>query len=175
MAPTQLPASGNPMVFFDITLGGEPLGRITFELFKDVVPRTAENFRQFCTGESKNPMGKPQGYKGSKFHRIGGDFLKGDGTGSTCIYGTKSFADENFSLKHEQPGLLSMANAGPNTNGSQFFITTVPTPFLDGKHTVFGKVLDGMDVVKKMEATKTGYRGKDVPNLDVVIAQCGEM
>ncbi|KAK8072443.1 hypothetical protein PG996_005791 [Apiospora saccharicola] len=175
MAPTQLPASGNPLVFFDITLGGEPLGRISFELFKDVVPRTAENFRQFCTGESKTPMGKPQGYKGSKFHRIGGDFLKGDGTGSTCIYGTKSFADENFTLKHEQPGLLSMANAGPNTNGSQFFITTVPTPFLDGKHTVFGKVVDGMDVVKKMEATKTGYRGKDVPNLDVVIAQCGEM
>lgn len=126
----------------------------------------------------------------------GGDFLKGDGTGSTCIYGTKAFADENFTLKHEQPGLLSMAvschlspfplsesaltggqqqNAGPNTNGSQFFITTVPTPFLDGKHTVFGKVVDGMDVVKKMEATKTGYRGKDVPNLDVVIAQCGEM
>ncbi|KAK3501241.1 putative U-snRNP-associated cyclophilin [Neurospora crassa] len=182
MAPTVLPASGNPLVFFDITLGGEPLGRITFELFKDVVPKTAENFRQFCTGESKNSLGRPQGYKGSKFHRIipnfmcqGGDFLNGDGTGSTCIYGTKSFADENFLLKHDTPGLLSMANAGPNTNGSQFFITTVPTPFLDGKHVVFGKVVDGMDVVKKMENTKTGYRGKDVPNLDVVIAQCGEM
>ncbi|KAJ9161463.1 Peptidyl-prolyl cis-trans isomerase [Coniochaeta hoffmannii] len=181
MAPTVLPESGNPLVFFDITLGGEPLGRITFELFKDVVPRTAENFRQFCTGEYKS-QGRPQGYKGSKFHRIipsfmcqGGDFLHGDGTGSTCIYGTKSFADENFNLKHDQPGLLSMANAGPNTNGSQFFITTVPTPFLDGKHVVFGKVVDGMDVVRKMEATKTGYRGKDVPNLDVVIAQCGEM
>jgi peptidyl-prolyl isomerase H (cyclophilin H) len=173
------------------------------------VPRTAENFRQFCTGEYKS-QGRPQGYKGSKFHRIvclslilfplihthfpspcgdqsltvtkipgfmcqGGDFLHGDGTGSTCIYGTKSFADENFNLKHDQPGLLSMANAGPNTNGSQFFITTVPTPFLDGKHVVFGKVVDGMDVVKKMEATKTGYRGKDVPNMDVVIAQCGEL
>ncbi|OIW26120.1 peptidyl-prolyl cis-trans isomerase H [Coniochaeta ligniaria NRRL 30616] len=181
MAPTVLPESGNPLVFFDITLGGEPLGRITFELFKDVVPRTAENFRQFCTGEYKS-QGRPQGYKGSKFHRIipsfmcqGGDFLHGDGTGSTCIYGTKSFADENFSLKHDQPGLLSMANAGPDSNGSQFFITTVPTPFLDGKHVVFGKVVDGMDVVKKMEATKTGYRGKDVPNMDVVIAQCGEM
>ncbi|KAL6358576.1 hypothetical protein LRP88_08764 [Fusarium phalaenopsidis] len=169
-------------VFFDITIGGEPLGRITFELFKDVVPKTAENFRQFCTGESKNPAGRPQGYKGSKFHRIipnfmcqGGDFLSGDGTGSTCIWGFKSFEDENFTLKHDRPGLLSMANAGPNTNGSQFFITTVPTPFLDNKHVVFGKVVDGMDVVKKMEATKTGYRGKDVPNLDVVIAQCGEM
>ncbi|KAK4193442.1 peptidyl-prolyl cis-trans isomerase [Podospora australis] len=182
MAPTVLPESGNPLVFFDITLGGEPLGRITFELFKDVVPRTAENFRQFCTGEHKNHLGRPQGFKGSKFHRIipnfmcqGGDFLNGDGTGSTCIYGTKAFADENFTLKHDTAGLLSMANAGPDTNGSQFFITTVPTPFLDGKHVVFGKVVDGMDVVKKMENTKTGYKGKDVPNLDVVIAQCGEM
>lgn len=184
MPPTQLPASGNPLVFFDITLGGEPLGRITFELFKDVVPKTAENFRQFCTGETKNHLGRPQGYKGSKFHRIikdfmlqGGDFLHGDGTGSTCIYGTKTFADENFTLKHTTAGLLSMANAGPNGNGSQFFITTVPTPFLDGKHVVFGKVYDeaGMEVVRKMEMTKTGYRGKDVPNLDVVVSACGEM
>ncbi|KAH6634268.1 putative U-snRNP-associated cyclophilin, partial [Chaetomium sp. MPI-SDFR-AT-0129] len=169
-------------VFFDITLGGEPLGRIIFELFNDVVPKTAENFRQFCTGETTNALGQPQGYKGSKFHRIipsfmcqGGDFLNGDGTGSTCIYKTTKFADENFTLKHDQPGLLSMANAGPNTNGSQFFITTVPTPFLDGKHVVFGKVVDGMDIVKKMENTKTGYRGRDVPNLDVVVAECGEM
>ncbi|GKT64512.1 peptidyl-prolyl cis-trans isomerase [Colletotrichum tofieldiae] len=160
----------------------EPLGRVTFELFKDVVPKTAENFRQFCTGESKDARGRPQGYKGSKFHRIiqgfmcqGGDFLNGDGTGSVCIYGSSKFEDENFNLKHDQPGLLSMANAGPNTNGSQFFITTVPTPFLDNKHVVFGKVVDGMDVVKMMEATKTGYRGKDQPNQDVVIAQCGEM
>ncbi|KAK3341378.1 putative U-snRNP-associated cyclophilin [Lasiosphaeria hispida] len=182
MAPTVLPASGNPLVFFEVTLGGEPMGRITFELFKDVVPRTAENFRQFCTGESKSSLGRPQGYKGSKFHRIipnfmcqGGDFLNGDGTGSTCIYGTKSFADENFELKHDTPGLLSMANAGPNTNGSQFFITTVPAPFLDDKHVVFGKVVTGMDIAKKLENTKTGYRGKDVPNLDVVIVQCGEM
>lgn len=105
----------------------------------------------------------------------GGDFLHGDGTGSTCIWGFKSFEDENFTLKHDQPFLLSMANAGPNTNGSQFFITTVPTPFLDGKHVVFGKVFEGVDVVKKMEATRTGGRGKDVPNLDVVISQCGEM
>ncbi|KAI3333977.1 putative U-snRNP-associated cyclophilin [Ustulina deusta] len=182
MAPTQLPASGNPLVFFDITLGGEPLGRITFELFKDTVPRTAENFRQFCTGESKNNRGQPQGYKGSKFHRIigqfmcqGGDFLNGDGTGSTCIYGTKAFADENLTLKHTQGGLLSMANSGPNTNGSQFFITTVSTPHLDGKHVVFGKVVDGMEVVEKMERTRTGRRGRDVPDMDVIIAQCGEM
>jgi peptidyl-prolyl isomerase H (cyclophilin H) len=105
----------------------------------------------------------------------GGDFLNGDGSGSTCIYGTRNFADENFDLKHDQPGLLSMANAGPATNGSQFFITTVPTPFLDGKHVVFGKVVDGLDVVQKMERTKTGRRGKDVPDLDVVVSQCGEM
>jgi len=182
MAPTQLPASGNPLVFFDITLGGEPLGRIKFELFADVVPKTAENFRQFCTGETKNHLGRPQGYKGSKFHRIikdfmcqGGDFINGDGTGSACIYGTNKFDDENFILKHTEPGLLSMANSGPNTNGSQFFITTVATPFLDNKHVVFGKVVEGMDVVRKMENTKTGYRGKDVPNLDVVIGLCGEM
>ncbi|KAI1489781.1 putative U-snRNP-associated cyclophilin [Biscogniauxia mediterranea] len=182
MPPTQLPASGNPLVFFDITLGGEPLGRVTFELFKDVVPRTAENFRQFCTGESKNNRGQPQGYKGSKFHRIisnfmiqGGDFLNGDGTGSTCIYGTKSFADENFTIKHTQKGLLSMANSGPNTNGSQFFITTVPTPHLDGKHVVFGKVVDGLEVIEKIEKTKTGRRGRDIPDMDVAIAQCGEM
>ncbi|KAI1267687.1 putative U-snRNP-associated cyclophilin [Xylariaceae sp. FL1019] len=182
MPPTQLPASGNPLVFFDITLGGEPLGRITFELFKDIVPRTAENFRQFCTGESKNSRGQPQGYKGSKFHRIipqfmcqGGDFLNGDGTGSTCIYQTKSFADENFTKRHTQGGLLSMANSGPNTNGSQFFITTVATPHLDGKHVVFGQVVDGQDVVDKMERTKTGRRGRDIPDMDITIAQCGEM
>ncbi|EXM11909.1 peptidyl-prolyl cis-trans isomerase H [Fusarium odoratissimum NRRL 54006] len=116
MPPTKLPESGNPLVFLDITLGGEPLGRIQIELFKDVVPKTAENFRQFCTGESKNSAGRPQGYKGSKFHRIipnfmcqGGDFLNNDGSGSTCIWGYKNFEDENFTLKHDQPGLLSMA------------------------------------------------------------------
>jgi len=174
------PAQPNPVVFFDITLGGEPLGRIKMELFNDVVPRTAENFRQFCTGETKNHLGKPQGYKGSKFHRIikdfmlqGGDFLNGDGTGSATIYGTKAFQDENFNLGHDTAGLLSMANSGPNTNGCQFFITCVPTPFLNGKHVVFGKVIDGMDVVKKMENTRTGRN--DVPNQPVVIAQCGEM
>ncbi|KAK3709281.1 Peptidyl-prolyl cis-trans isomerase H [Vermiconidia calcicola] len=169
----------NPVVFFDITLGGEPLGRVKMELFADVVPRTAENFRQFCTGETKNNLGRPQGYKGSKFHRVikdfmiqGGDFLNGDGSGSISIYGTKTFADENFNLKHDTPGLLSMANAGPNGNGSQFFVTTVPTPFLNGKHVVFGKVVDGMDVVKKVENVRTR---NEKPNQDVVISQCGEM
>ncbi|KAI1451969.1 putative U-snRNP-associated cyclophilin [Annulohypoxylon moriforme] len=181
MAPTQLPASGNPLVFFDITLGGEPLGRITFELFKTVVPRTAENFRQFCTGEYKD-RGQSKGFKGSKFHRIinnfmiqGGDFINGDGSGSTCIYGTQYFADENFSLKHNQKGLLSMANSGPNTNGCQFFIITVPCPHLDGKHVVFGQVVDGMEVVDMIEKTKTGRRGRDTPDIDIIIAQCGEM
>ncbi|KAK7545631.1 putative peptidyl-prolyl cis-trans isomerase [Phyllosticta citricarpa] len=169
----------NPIVFFDVSLGGEPLGRIKMELFKDVVPRTAENFRQFCTGENKNGLGRPQGYKGCKFHRVikefmiqGGDFLNGDGTGSTCIYGSRSFADENFQLKHDSPGLLSMANSGPDTNGSQFFITTVPTPFLNNKHVVFGQVVDGMDVVRKIENTRTQ---REKPVQDVTIAQCGEM
>ncbi|KZF26059.1 hypothetical protein L228DRAFT_216146 [Xylona heveae TC161] len=170
----------NPVVFFDMSLGGEPLGRVKMELFADTVPRTAENFRQFCTGETKNAMGRPQGYKGARFHRVikdfmiqGGDFLNGNGTGSTCIYGTKSFADENFVLRHDTAGLLSMANSGPNTNGSQFFITTTPTPFLNGKHVVFGRVIDGMDVVRKIEHTRTGR--DDRPIQDVTIAQCGEM
>ncbi|TID17555.1 peptidyl-prolyl cis-trans isomerase H [Venturia nashicola] len=154
---------------------------VQMELFANVVPKTAENFRQFCTGETKNAQGRPQGYKGSKFHRVikdfmiqGGDFLNGNGTGSTNIYGTSKFADENFQLKHDQPGLLSMANSGPDTNGSQFFITTVPTPFLDNKHVVFGKVVHGLDVVHKVENTRTSTPG-DKPIQDVVIAQCGEM
>ncbi|EGD95965.1 peptidyl-prolyl cis-trans isomerase [Trichophyton mentagrophytes] len=171
--------SPNPIVFFDITLGGEPLGRIKIELFSKVVPRTAENFRQFCTGETKNARGRPQGYKGCKFHRVikdfmiqGGDFINGDGSGRACIYGTGSFADENFNLTHDGPGVLSMANSGPNTNGCQFFITTTATPFLNNKHVVFGRVVDGMDVVRMIENTRTT---RDKPNQDVVIAQCGEM
>lgn len=173
-------AEQNPIVFFDVTLGGEPLGRIKMELFKDVTPKTAENFRQFCTGETKDNRGRPQGYKGSKFHRVikdfmlqGGDFINGDGTGSRTIYGTDKFADENFKLQHDQPGLLSMANSGPNTNGCQFFITTTQTPHLNGKHVVFGKVVDGMDVVRKIENTRTN--AMDRPMQDVTIAQCGEM
>ncbi|KAF8469602.1 cyclophilin-like domain-containing protein [Kalaharituber pfeilii] len=172
----------HPIVFFDVTLGGEPLGRIKMELYSTITPKTAENFRQFCTGESKGTNGRPQGYKGCKFHRVikdfmvqGGDFLNGDGTGGTCIYGSRYFPDENFKLKHDCAGVLSMANSGPNTNGSQFFITSVPTPFLDGKHVVFGKVVqddDSMSVVRKIENCRTIL---DRPTTDVVISQCGEM
>ena len=169
----------NPRVFFDITIGDQPTGRIVFELFADVVPKTAENFRALCTGEKgTGKSGKPLHYKGSGFHRIiqkfmcqGGDFTRGNGTGGESIYGEK-FADENFELKHTEPGLLSMANAGPGTNGSQFFITTVVTPWLDGKHVVFGKIAEGQDVVDAMEAvgSSSGKTSKDI-----VIADCGEL
>ncbi|MER5654563.1 MULTISPECIES: peptidylprolyl isomerase [unclassified Streptomyces] len=139
-------------VFFEVTADGEPLGRIEFKLFDDVVPKTAQNFRELATGAHG------YGYKGSPFHRVipgfmlqGGDFTRQNGTGGKSIYGEK-FADENFTLKHTKPGQLSMANAGPNTNGSQFFITTIVTDWLDNKHVVFGEVVEGMDVVKAIEA-----------------------
>eukprot|EP01133_Synstelium_polycarpum_P000395 gene395-464_t len=171
--------TANPRVYFDITIGGENAGRIVMELYKDKVPKTAENFRALCTGEKgMGVSGKPLSYKSSIFHRViksfmiqGGDFTRGDGTGGESIYGEK-FEDENFIDKHTISGLLSMANAGPGTNGSQFFITTVPTPHLDGKHVVFGKVLKGMAVVRKIEHLNVV---SDKPTLDVVISNCGEL
>nr|WP_281349837.1 peptidylprolyl isomerase [Marichromatium bheemlicum] len=138
----------------DVSIDGEPAGTITLELFADTTPKTAENFRALCTGE----QGEALAYAGSPFHRIipgfmiqGGDFTNGNGTGGRSIYGER-FPDENFEHRHNRPGMLSMANAGPDTNGSQFFITLVPTPWLDGKHVVFGQVVDGIEVVKAMEA-----------------------
>ncbi|KAJ3692784.1 hypothetical protein LUZ60_011879 [Juncus effusus] len=169
----------NPQVFFDMTIGGAPAGRITMELYADCVPRTAENFRALCTGEKgAGRSGKPLHYKGSKFHRVipdfmcqGGDFTRGNGTGGESIYGEK-FADENFIKKHTGPGVLSMANAGPGTNGSQFFLCTVPTPWLDGKHVVFGRVVNGMDVVKAIE--KVGS-SSGTTKKEVMIADCGQL
>ncbi|GAB1288845.1 Peptidyl-prolyl cis-trans isomerase H [Apodemus speciosus] len=211
----------NPVVFFDVSIGGQEVGRMKIELFADVVPKTAENFRQFCTGEFRKD-GVPIGYKGSTFHRVikdfmiqGGDFVNGDGTGVASIY-RGPFADENFKLRHSAPGLLSMktqvwfpaprqaanscyrgscmnvANSGPSTNGCQFFITCSKCDWLDGKHVVFGKIIDGLLVMRKIEWTRSyiilildfsmgderfyeALGPNNKPKLPVVISQCGEM
>ncbi|CAB1102792.1 unnamed protein product [Ectocarpus sp. CCAP 1310/34] len=192
----------NPKCFFDVTVGDKEPQRISFELYANTCPKTSANFLHLCKGDKgTTPDGVPLHYKGSKFHRViknfmlqvgkgrgvtqtcfdlrsprhvtsvCGDFTAGDGTGGCSIYGEK-FKDENFQLKHTEPGLLSMANAGPNTNGSQVFITCRDTPHLDGKHVVFGKVLSGMEVVKEIENVATTA---DKPNDDVVIVDCGEL
>ncbi|KAJ5153091.1 Peptidyl-prolyl cis-trans isomerase D [Penicillium canariense] len=166
-------------VFFDIQIGDQKAGRVVFELFNDVVPKTADNFRALCTGEKGlGTQGKPLTYKGSIFHRVikqfmiqGGDFTAFNGTGGESIYGEK-FPDENFDLKHDRPFLLSMANSGPGTNGSQFFVTTVPTPHLDGKHVVFGEVINGKSIIRKIENMETEA---DKPKSDVTVVDCGEL
>lgn len=171
----------NPVVFFDISIGDQPVGRIVLELFSDVCPKTAENFRQLCTGEFRL-NGVPIGFKNTSFHRVikdfmiqGGDFVKGDGSGCLSIFGEK-FPDENFVLNHDSAGVLSMANSGPNTNGCQFFICCAKCDWLDGKHVVFRSVLDqeSLFVVRKIENIPV-TPGGNKPKLSAVITGCGEL
>ena len=172
----------NPIVFLDISIGNEHVGRITLELFADVCPRTAENFRQFCTGEYRKKQ-RPIGYKNATFHRVikdfmiqGGDFVNADGTGCVSIYGDAPFEDESLgALRHSGAGVLAMVNSGPNTNGNQFYITCTQCDFLDGKHVVFGKVItqESMLVVRKLENVPTGKDSR--PSSECKIVQCGQL
>uniref|UniRef100_A0A646QDQ8 Peptidyl-prolyl cis-trans isomerase n=1 Tax=Hemiscolopendra marginata TaxID=943146 RepID=A0A646QDQ8_9MYRI len=168
-------------VWFDIKIGDEAVGRITIGLFGKTVPKTVKNFVELSKKHLTEPSsdGTLVGYKGSIFHRVikdfmiqGGDFTNKDGTGGRSIYGDR-FADENFKLKHYGAGWLSMANAGKDTNGSQFFITVKKTPWLDGRHVVFGKILEGMAIIRKIEKTKTD--GRDRPSADVTIVDSGHI
>ncbi|KAJ3563775.1 hypothetical protein NP233_g8728 [Leucocoprinus birnbaumii] len=166
-------ASQRPITYFDISIGDKPAGRIVFSLYNDLVPKTAENFRALCTGEKGiGKSGKPLHYKGSGFHRVIKGFMCQGGTGGESIYGEK-FEDEAFPVNHTKPFLLSMANAGPNTNGSQFFITVAPTPHLDGKHVVYGEVIRGKSIVRKIENNPTS--SGDVPQAAVTITDSGEL
>lgn len=180
LTAASLPAlAANPKVALDVTIGGKPAGTVTLELFADIAPKTAENFRALCTGEKgTSESGTKLSYAGSPFHRIipefmiqGGDITLGNGRGGESIYG-RTFPDENFKARFADAGSLAMANAGPDTNGSQFFITVAPTPWLSGKHVVFGKVIGGMDVVKTMEAqgTRSGQ-----PQSEVVLKSCRQL
>ena len=169
------------IIFRDIKIGDKEPQRVIFEMFDSAAPKTVENFLTLCAGTGGMCKGSPQKplhYKGSGFHRVipnfmcqGGDFTNGNGTGGESIYGEK-FKDENFKLRHDAPGLLSMANAGPNTNGSQFFITTEVTGWLDGKHVVFGRVVEGLDVVKKVESFGSNSGS---PKAKIIISDCGEL
>nr|2GW2_A Chain A, Peptidyl-prolyl cis-trans isomerase G [Homo sapiens] len=170
-----------PRCFFDIAINNQPAGRVVFELFSDVCPKTCENFRCLCTGEKGTGKStqKPLHYKSCLFHRVvkdfmvqGGDFSEGNGRGGESIYGG-FFEDESFAVKHNAAFLLSMANRGKDTNGSQFFITTKPTPHLDGHHVVFGQVISGQEVVREIENQKTDAASK--PFAEVRILSCGEL
>ncbi len=180
-ADAKASAAKNPQCFFEVSIDNKPAGRIVMELFVDTVPKTAKNFLEICKGEKNDANKEGLSYKNSVFHRIipqfmlqGGDITNGDGTGGKSIYGEK-FADENLDTsvhKHSGPGILSMANAGPNTNGSQFFITTVATPWLDGRHVIFGKVVEGLDIVTKIEAVGTQ---SGTPTKPVKVTNSGEV
>ena len=171
--------TSNPRVFLEISIDGEKQGRIIIELFADKVPTTCENFRVLCTGEKGvGRSGAKLHYKGCKFHRIiphfivqSGDFVKNDGSSNECIYGPK-FPDENFVVKHSEPGIVSCANSGRNSNGCQFFITLIKAPWLDGRHVAFGKVVEGMDIVEKIQGCGSSSGS---PKQTVEISDCGEL